>query len=678
MRIKKIRLENIRSYKFQEIEFPEGSVLLWGNIGSGKSSVLLGIDFALFGLQKGNLTGSSLLRNGEERGSVELFFEVDGKDYVIKRGLKKSKTGVTQDFGFIVFDGVREEKTALELKQKVLEILNYPKNLLTKNKALIFRYTVYTPQEEMKLILLGGKEERLDALRKVFGIDKYKRIKENAKIVIADIKSKKKVKEGFISDLETKIVERMNKDGELKKEETKINEIQILFEEINKKVTEKKEEIKLIEDKKELLNKLKKDLEINRLNFEHKRKSIEENKLKISSFLEEKSPEICVFDDVLVNGLKKEISEVETVLRGALDKMQELKTKRLMAEELKNKVSSINNCPTCLQAVEETHKKNITEAEDRRIKAIDAAFVNITIKKEGNEKNLSELREKLEVEKKKEGEYKLQRLKFEQFKEKEKEIIGLKEKNDFLITEITQLEENNKEIELKISELNFVDNIYSKIKEEFERWDKEFRQKELEKRESNTKIMMIKKNIIELEQEIKYKEESRKKLEHLSKIQLWMENHFVNLVENMEKSVMFKVHEDFNSLFEKWFDLLVGNESLNMTLDEEFSPRIFQNDYDTDYAFLSGGERTAGALAYRLALNQVINQLMSSIKTNNLLILDEPTDGFSSEQLDKMKNLMEEMAANQVIIVSHDSKVESFVDNIIRFEKIDHVTNVVA
>ena len=148
-------------------------------------------------------------------------------------------------------------------------------------------------------------------------------------------------------------------------------------------------------------------------------------------------------------------------------------------------------------------------------------------------------------------------------------------------------------------------------------------------------------------------------------------------MENMEKNVMFKVHEDFNSLFEKWFSILVENENLQMTLDEEFSPRIYQNGYDTEYDYLSGGEKTAGALAYRLALNQVINNIMSSIKTKDLLILDEPTDGFSSEQLDRMRLLMEEINIGQIVIVSHEAKVESFVDNIIRFEKIDHSTNVV-
>ena len=42
MKIKQIILDNIRSYEHQEINFPEGSTLLSGDIGSGKTTVLLG------------------------------------------------------------------------------------------------------------------------------------------------------------------------------------------------------------------------------------------------------------------------------------------------------------------------------------------------------------------------------------------------------------------------------------------------------------------------------------------------------------------------------------------------------------------------------------------------------------------------------------------------------------
>ena len=125
---------------------------------------------------------------------------------------------------------------------------------------------------------------------------------------------------------------------------------------------------------------------------------------------------------------------------------------------------------------------------------------------------------------------------------------------------------------------------------------------------------------------------------------------------------------EFSKLFSEWFSMLVS-DSFNVRLSEDFTPVIEQQDYELDYAYLSGGERTAIALAYRLALNQVINSFLSKIKTRDLVILDEPTDGFSDQQLDKMREVLDELNISQLIIVSHEQKIESFVDNVIKFKK---------
>src|SRR3989344_3758194 len=164
MLIKKIKLENIRSYVNEEIDLPLGSTLL-------------AVDFALFGIRQGELSGNALLRNGTNEGLVELHFELENNNIVIQRRLKRTQNSVVQDSGYIMINNERQDKSAIELKQDILGLLNYPKELLTKHKSLIYRYTVYTPQEEMKSILLGEKDTRLDTLRKVFDIDKYKRIK---------------------------------------------------------------------------------------------------------------------------------------------------------------------------------------------------------------------------------------------------------------------------------------------------------------------------------------------------------------------------------------------------------------------------------------------------------------------------------------------------------------------
>jgi exonuclease SbcC len=138
---------------------------------------------------------------------------------------------------------------------------------------------------------------------------------------------------------------------------------------------------------------------------------------------------------------------------------------------------------------------------------------------------------------------------------------------------------------------------------------------------------------------------------------------------------MITLKEEFSKLFSKWFSILVS-DSLNAKLDDSFSPVIEQQDYELDYSFLSGGERTAIALAYRLSLNQVINSLLSNIKTSNLVILDEPTDGFSAQQLDKMRDVLNQLNTDQLILVSHEQKIEGFVDNIIRFTKDGGITKV--
>ena len=107
MLLKSVKLENIRSYLNQQIDFPEGSVLLSGDIGSGKSSILLAIEFALFGIRGKKLSGESLLRNGKKEGSVELKFEIEGKEIVIKRKLKGGKEKVGQAAGYIVKNGIK-------------------------------------------------------------------------------------------------------------------------------------------------------------------------------------------------------------------------------------------------------------------------------------------------------------------------------------------------------------------------------------------------------------------------------------------------------------------------------------------------------------------------------------------------------------------------------------------
>ena len=131
---------------------------------------------------------------------------------------------------------------------------------------------------------------------------------------------------------------------------------------------------------------------------------------------------------------------------------------------------------------------------------------------------------------------------------------------------------------------------------------------------------------------------------------------------------MARLRNEFSTIFNEWFSILVS-DSLSVRLDEDFTPIITNQDYEIDYNFLSGGERTAIALAYRLSLNQVLNSMLSSIKTKGIVILDEPTDGFSIEQIKKMRDIFEQLKTEQLVIVSHEEQIEGFVNHVIRVKK---------
>ncbi|MCL6500726.1 MAG: AAA family ATPase [Candidatus Pacearchaeota archaeon] len=681
MIIKRIKLHNIRSYAQEEIVLPRGKVLLSGDIGSGKSTVLLAIEFALFGLQRGLVEGASLLRNGQSEGSVEVDFLIGGHNISIRRNLKRTKDSVTQSSAFLEIDGKRRELTATELKSFILEIMNYPPSLLNK-KNLIYRYTVYTPQEEMKRIMLEDAEARLDTLRKVFDIDKYKRIVSNSEIFVAKLKENKKEKEGQLVDLPFK-KEQLRKKEESEKELNKqIRKITPLLLKNQQDVTELRARARSEEANLEMLNKKKVrvaelDVQLQEKNSQIKalEKENEELDAEIRRLRNElKTPE-------REDNLAKRKNEEEVLLRNgrANEKilsrelaMLIVKKEKLMEDS--KKISQLNFCPVCKQTVTPEHRNNI-------VKEIEIELEEINNELERKEPIVLELRQEIErLEKsmneivEKEKEILAYKLRLKNLQEKELRKLRILNSINEIAKKIGELEKNKAEEMEEMKKYKHVEEQHEKTIALLEEKQREERKIAMEKAGLEQALKDINQEIIELKKEIEKREEAKEKIIKLQHLQDFLTKNFSLIMEMMEKQVMIKLNAEFNILFKKWFSMLVDDATLEVRVDADFTPKVEQNGYEISYAYLSGGERTALALAYRLALNQVINSILSKLNTRNLLILDEPTDGFSSEQLDKMRDILNELKTEQLILVSHEPKIESFVEQIIRFTKQGHVS----
>jgi exonuclease SbcC len=139
----------------------------------------------------------------------------------------------------------------------------------------------------------------------------------------------------------------------------------------------------------------------------------------------------------------------------------------------------------------------------------------------------------------------------------------------------------------------------------------------------------------------------------------WLTKLLRPALEDIELTVLSMMHDEMDAAAKGWFERLVDDPDLELEVDEEFVPTVIQQGYDVSVNTLSGGERTAVAFAYRLALNGLVQRIAIPGQAN-LLMLDEPTDGFSKEQLIRMGGVLQDVEAQQVVIVSHNSELESF------------------
>lgn len=812
MILKSIKLNNIRSYSDEEIIFPEGSILLSGDIGAGKSTILMAVEFALFGIMKAEFSGSSLLRNGKNYGSVELNFLLDGKDITIKRALKRQGGSVKQEAGSIIIDGVETELMPQELRSKVISLIGYPEDFLTSAKSLIFRYTVYTPQEEMKKIIFDDPSERLNSLRKIFGIDKYKTIVSNAEIVARKLGEEKRVLAERIVDLDEKIKQKNELEYELKIIKETLHQISLELKKSHEILTEKKREAELKEQRFSEYNKIKNKLEVLDTIFSEKETHRKKLELELSSLNKEiealgkKAEEIEIL--VSLEGLEAGIEEDEKVylqklseiaslkskeanmcekikseeeelhsfeekineisakearllelknkVLGKADEEEKLKTlKELVAKlreeiavkeawkktaaDLKESISYMERCPVCYQPIFAGQKEDIKDAQEKKLREIDDELKKISSKIEHAEEELKACEERLKLIAKAEkeaniveGELSTSKFVKENYLLRENKLAELKKELEMLSSEVRKTHDveklneqikRKKEVLKKAKEIDFakkslaekiekrktIENEISKLKNElsalqeskaklhalfsdYQNCESEMinARKDVEKAQEMLKNVEMKKVAFEkdvenkegiikqLDAEIARKTEAKNYMQKISERQSWLKEKFASFVKLVESHVMQSIHEEFESHFKQWVSVLLEDSSINARLGEDFTPKVEQNGYEMDIAYLSGGEKTSFALAYRLALNKVINDVLSAIKTKDLLILDEPTDGFSTEQLDKVREVIDQLDISQIIIVSHEPKLESFVQNIIRIDKSHDVSRVLA
>ncbi len=681
MQLTSIKLRNIRSYTEAAIGFPTGIVMLSGDIGAGKSTILLAIEFALFGILRGELSGSALLRNGTTEGSVELTFDINGTTYGIKRTLRRNRTSVEQDAGAFYVNGTKHDGTAIELKSKILELLGYPPELLTKTKNLVYRYTVYTPQEDMKRILLEDKETRLSILRKVFDIDKYQRIKHNATIYAKTLRERKRTYEGMLIDADEKKQLHQHQQQELSTAKQELARITPQLDTLRAQLLQARHALQTIEQERHDAEQHTRELHITRTQLQ----STTQQHTQLLADLRQLTTQLQ--DAIAPPPNNADITQqLHTFTQHLIQKEQQIRelttqqakhsTLKQQAEELSASIASLDSCPTCLQDVTADHKTHITSTQQHKIQEHDQHIHAAKQQSQHYEQEKAALTEQIDALRRKEQDAAVLAVKYKQYQDMQERKNRLEEHASKLRTDSDTFAERITALEQTTVPLETIQKKYADARAEADALQEQEKTRSIQHATLAQKCEHLTQHIAQLADELAKKAAARKHLDTIHHTHHWLADAFVPLMDVIEQHVMLTIHREFDALFQQWFSLLIDDTIMTARLDETFTPIIQQNGYDVDIHHLSGGERTACALAYRLALNKTINSLITNMNTKDLLILDEPTDGFSTEQLDRMRDVLEQLELQQIIIVSHEQKLESFADEIIRITKQEHMSTI--
>ena len=95
--IKDIKLHNFISHSDTTLTFNRGITIFVGHNGSGKSSIIDAITFALFG-EHTRKSNKNLVRRGCQSSSVSLNFSIGSREYVAYRQLGSSGQSTSAKF----------------------------------------------------------------------------------------------------------------------------------------------------------------------------------------------------------------------------------------------------------------------------------------------------------------------------------------------------------------------------------------------------------------------------------------------------------------------------------------------------------------------------------------------------------------------------------------------------
>ncbi len=666
MKIKTIKLENIRSHENTKIEFEDGITILNGRTGSGKSSILMAIEYALFGAKSLD-NNTQMLKRGADNGRVVLEFVIEGRTYRIVRGLKRSGNNIHADPDNmeIFLDNILMPifNRTDDINQKILEILKFPTDI--KNPVELFEVISYTKQDEIRKLIELSTESRQEQIDNVLQLSKYKNTYNNLRGIINVYENRMSKIEGLLESLNYLENEADVIKNKILSDESALSGSSIRIESIKNELAGVVNSKKMMKDTYEsLIEEDKKHAEL-RGNLEQIKSELERINKENSAFMERLAQVkngLSEMKDVEgIDDLQVQRARIEGRVMGLKAEIENLEKEMEKIDKLRDGM----DCPTCEQGVTREHIAKIKNKYENKIHDKYTVLSDLEV-------SLRSYKERMDAASKLDAfksEINRIELALKEREDQARSLIGNKQKIESELgamhTTLQGLDAKRKELEgLEQKELSLsreVSSIESIIIS-------------LQKNIAEDKLMLAEKEkkLIELQEQKKKMEKTGAVISVLNRLR----DDIRDIREIVRSRFLMNLRAEFQKTFE---NLRLHENDYSVDVKPDYEPVCYTSEGGEEVPIinLSGGEKTSVAMAYRLSLSDIAAQL-GGVQRTEVLLLDEPTLGFDRDDIKEIPTILRNIETiPQIILVTHVQELKEAADHLYTIEKVKGTSTVI-
>ncbi len=686
--IKAIELVNFISHSRTLLAFNRGVTIFVGHNGSGKSSIIDAITFALYG-QHTRKTNKNLVRRGSEVSWLNLRFSVGSKEYNAYRRLGSNGQSQLAKFDQVLDSGNIVEKNVVSGERK--QFGDSMSGEIAKTLGIDYkklRVAAVVQQGELSSIIDSKPKEFKELLNSLIGIDRLDTAYQTMYEVVDRFRERLRDKNGGFDDKQIASIKSaiQSRNTDLHDAENQLKKLEAQRDMLKEQIFHTENEIQrmepLILQSRELHSTedaLVKYVTSKRISMAQEVERLE----GLVSETRESRKAISEKEEVEINlqMIKSEIEEMES--RIVLNERENGRLNGVLECAKRIEIRDDGTCPLCGSPVQVEIQNifdlNIIETEIRRKIEERKKLLTEKVGLKTEERIMEEKEKKIES---------AEMFLASTCVEGSKGILDLESelergKSDLLRIPQFLIKINDpRELVIDDFSKSLVDNIINLRSQTKGLKMQDYTNSKLKKTKLSNELLDLNAKLGGIEVIIR---ECKNTIDTSNKILLALEDS-VELLNNLEKirsevfnrdgpvalrlrSWVLKVLSAKASEYLSMFK--IGISKIELTEKARDVQVTCYGTYgDIDMDSLSGGEKVAVALALRLAIAQMV-----SLNKLDFIILDEPTIHLDEERRKSLVNIISDFfkeglgPLSQIIIITHDAEIfeDSDVDGVFRF-----------